>query len=250
MKGNVKSAGLLASLCFVLAVGLAVPAAAQSTLLYEIVENLDPGPLAVGHRISNWTAQGTAPADSPFCPLPVPCTITAFGTDDIDFAAVFGEAPYIGTVWANVAAVTNPEFDNAVDAAEFVVFTGQIVGRLTLFSPEGAPVVADLKGKKAVLGTSFPLIFVEGQFHADAGPTVRTQPGADVPELDSGGQPFHATFRLPFKVGKNGERQKPERGKNAYYLSDDGTKLIKVDKQNEFLFGFPLLRGEVFFPTP
>jgi hypothetical protein len=63
---------------------------------------------------------------------------------------------------------------------------------------------------------------------------------------------FESTFRLPFNVVNVGETPTPvppEKGRNAFYLGDDGN-LIKVDKEDEFALGFPLLRGEVFFTTP
>jgi hypothetical protein len=72
-----------------------VAAAQMRAVLYEIVETLGLT-LLPGHRVSNWTAQGTAEAGSPFCPaalLPpgVPsCTITAFGMDAIDLSTFVG----------------------------------------------------------------------------------------------------------------------------------------------------------------
>lgn len=225
--------------------GLAI---AQQAVLYEIVENLDTVTLlTTNHRISNWTAQGTAEAGSPFCPLPPgapSCTITAFGMDDIDVNDL-SPTFLTGTVWANIVAVVNG--DNEVDAAEVAFFSGQITGDITVFPPGGSPPVApDLGKKKSVLGPSLPLIYViNGKFFPDGPPTIRTSPPA-VPPGGIPGAEFASTFRLPFKVGENGALAKPERGKNAYYLGDDGS-LIKVDKQDEFAQGFPLLRAEVFF---
>src|SRR5437773_6723535 len=85
MKGkSLKQSGLLAGLTLAIAVGIPGLAAAQQAKLYELVENLDTAKLGTGHRVSSWTAQGTAEAGSPFCPtkgLPkgaTSCTITSF----------------------------------------------------------------------------------------------------------------------------------------------------------------------------
>jgi hypothetical protein len=238
---TLKSLGLLIALSFAMMAGVPAVASAQQAVLYEIVENLDTVHLqTTGERVSYWTAQGTAQGGSPFCPaaLGVPtCTITAFGTDAINLTT------FAGTVWANVVAVAN--LDNAVDAPEAAVFSGQITGSITVF-----PIVEpDLAKKKALLGPALPLIYITGgKFFADRVPTIRTSPPRRLPS----GSPtatFESTFRLPFKVTPEGKRETPERGKTAYYLDDDGS-LIKVDKQDEFALGFPLLRGEVFFTTP
>lgn len=251
MKSKLKCVGVLASLSLALMAGLPGRAIAQQATLYEIVENLDVVKLVTtGHRVSNWTAQGTAEAGSPFCPaalLPpgVPsCTITAFGRDDIDLAALTTSF-IVGTVWANIVAVAN--LDNVVDAPEAAAFSGQITGDIIVLQPDGSlPVEADLGKNKSVLGPSLPLIYViNGKFFPDASPTIRTSPPAVLPS-EVPDATFDATFRLPFKVGKAGAPAKPERGQNAYYLGDDGS-LIKVDQRDEFALGFPLLRAEVFF---
>jgi hypothetical protein len=234
-----------ASLSLLVLAGLSTPAAAQPAVLYEIVENIDfQKTMATGHRVSNWTAQGTAQANTPFCPSQTSCTITAFGSDDIGPSGT-------GSVWANIVAVAN--LDNPTDGPEFPIFSGQITGDVTIFSPNGGGfVMADLNKNKTVLGPMFPLIYVQnGKFWADGTPTVRTAPQFDAAGnyVVPGGEPtarFNSTFRLPFNIGKTGARERPEIGRNAYYLADNGS-LIKVDKQDEFALGFPLLRAEVVF---
>jgi hypothetical protein len=236
--------GILAALSFVLMAGVPTIASGQEAVLYEIVENLDTVHLqATGERVSYWTAQGTAQGGSPFCPaaLSVPtCTITAFGTDSINLTT------FAGTVWANVVAVAN--LDNVVDAPEAAVFSGQITGTITIF-----PIVElNLGKKKALLGPALPLIYITGgHFFPDALPTVRTSQPSPLPSADATAT-FESTFRLPFNVVNVGETPTPvppEKGRKAFYLGDDGN-LIKVDKEDEFALGFPLLRGEVFFTTP
>jgi hypothetical protein len=175
------------------------------------------------------------------------CTITAFGMDDIDLDLLTTDF-IVGTVWANIVAVANQ--DNVVDAPEVAAFSGQITGDIIVLQPDfSLPVVPDLGKKKSLLGPALPLIYViNGKFFPDAVPTIRVSPPSPLPSSGDTAS-FGSTFRLPFRVGENGVPEKPERGKKAYYLADDGS-LIKVDKQDEFALGFPLLRAEVFFTTP
>jgi hypothetical protein len=247
MKGRSRYFGLLASLgAAFLVAGAAAPAAAQQAKLYELVENLDTVALGTGHRISSWTAQGSAEAGSPFCPaaaLPKSvksCTITAFGTDDIDLST------FTGNVWANIVAVANdPRIDNVVDAPEVSTFSGQIIGDITIFLPDGGMVQPDLGKQRSLLGPAIPLIYVRnGQFFKDDVPTVRESKPSMLPSGTPAAR-FDSTFRLPFAVA-NGKHQRTERGKVAYYLGDDGS-LIKVDNRDESALGFPLLRADVFF---
>ena len=241
---ELKYSGAFAALALVLVTGLPAPAAAQAApaVLYEFVENLDEVVLATGVRVSHWTAQGTAQLGTAFCPsatFTTNCTITAFGMDSLSLST------FSGTVWANIAVVAND--DNVVDGPEGVRFTGQVTGNLTIF-PMGTPpmVTPHLNKNKVAFGPTLPLIYVTGaKFFPDATPTIRTSPPSPLPMTGSTAN-LHSTFRLPFQVAKNGAHVKPERGKNAFYLADDGS-LIKVDKQNEFALGFALLRAEIFF---
>jgi hypothetical protein len=249
MKGkSLKQSRLLAPLTLALVAGVPGLAAAQQAKLYEIVENLDVVEFQQSggtHRVSNWSAQGSADVGSPFCPPAVvppgvtSCTITAFGRDEINLTT------FSGTVWANVVAVAN--LDNVVDGPEGGVFSGQITGNISFLPPAGGgPVQPDLGKKKSLLGPSVPLIYVtDGKFFADTFPVIREC----LPSMLPTGKPtakFGSTFRLPFIVDNNGKHETPQHGKNAFYLADDGS-LIKVDRQEEFALDFPLLRAEVFF---
>ena len=246
--------GILAALSLVMIAGAPATASTPQAVLYEIVENMDTvALLTTNHRLSYWTAQGTAVVGSPFCPESIvprgvsSCTITAFGSDDIDLNALTTHY-VIGKVWANVVAVANE--DNATDAAEVATFSGQITGDIVIVPPGGVgPVVPKLGKQKALLGPALPLIYViNGKFFPDTVPTVRTSPPTPVPSTGETAT-FESTFRLPFNVVKNGRRTAyapPLRGRSAYYLGDSG-ELIRVHPQDEFAKGFPLLRGEVFF---
>lgn len=254
MTDKVRCVGLLASLWFVLAAVLPGPAVAQQAVLYEVVENLDTVQLqTTGVRTSYWTAQGYAAVGSPFCPAEVVpvgtnyCTITAFGSDSIDTAKLTTDY-VVGQIWANVVTVAN--LDNSVDGAEVAVFSGQITGDVTVLQPNGLPpVVPNLgKKKKTVLGPGLPIIYiVNGKFFPDPYPIVRVQPPA-TPPTEGHTAAFTSTFRLPFALTSVGTRTKPEVGRTAYYLNDDGS-LVTV-RAREHAMGFALLRGEVSFTTP
>jgi hypothetical protein len=223
------------------------PAPAQDSVLYEIVENLDlPLLESTGVRVSYWTAQGWARAGSPFCPEAAlarvrskakSCSVTAFGTDSIDPATLGG------TVWANIASVVN--CDNPVDAAECVVLTGQMEGRLSLIPFDGVPVVPDLGKRWQILGPTVPLIYVAGTFAPDDVVTLRQSPPDSPPP--PGPFKLRATFRLPFQISKIG-RPVPAGPGRAFYLDDDGS-LIRLHR-DESALGVPVLRAEVTFDPP
>jgi hypothetical protein len=248
-----KCIGTLASLWMVLTMGFVPVASAQQAVLYEIVENLDTTALGFGHRVSYWTAQGTAQRGSPFCPstlLPAgvgSCVITAFGTDDIDLAKLATSPDNVGTVWANVVAVANDgTIDNPVDAPEIAIYSGQITGTLGILPDASGPLAPELGKHKKALGPALFLLYVtNGKFFPDQYPVVRTSAPSVMPTSGATAT-FESTFRLPFNVAKNGRASVPQRGRAAYYLGDDGG-LIRIDRQNEYSQGFPLLRGEVFF---
>lgn len=247
MHRRLKTASVTFGLVWGVLVGLApiripIATAAPQALLYEVTENLTQDLTAMTPRLSHWAAQGTAVANSPFCPkelisalrkmklvsgTPGSCTITAFGQDAI--------APtFTGTVAVpDFAVVINR--DNVVDAPERVVMTGSITGNLVIvpFGPAG--VTPDLNAKKATLGPSVPLILVQhGVFTPNPFFGVSLAPSC-----------FTGTFRLPFQVTSAGTRVEPVRGGQAFYLGDDGS-LIRV-RPEEFAFGFPMLRAEVTF---
>ena len=233
---ELKYLGAFAALALVLVTGLPAPAAAAApqAVLYEFVENLDEVVLfTTGVRESHWTAQGTAEHDTALCPFPTTCTITAFGMDSINLSTGSG------TVWANIAVVAND--DNVVDGPEGVRFTGQVTGNITIFPM----VTPHLHKHRVAFGPALYILHgTDGKFFPDAIPTIRTSPPSPLP-TDGATANLTSTFRLPFQVAKNGAHVKPERGKNAFYLADDGS-LIKVDKQTEFALGFALLRAEIF----
>jgi len=254
MKGKVTHSVLLMSMALVVAAGLPGLAAAQEARLYEVVENLDGMALeTTGHRVSNWTAEGTADAGTPFCPpalLPpgvTSCAITAFGTDDIDLAALAAGAPLVGTVWANIVAVAN--LDNVVDGPELAAFSGQITGKISVQADSAPNAAAAMHRKRGMVGPTVPLIYVrEGKFFADPTPIVRTSPPALLPSGPVTAS-FDSTFRLPFTLAgreSDGRRERPERGRRAFYMGDDG-HFIRVDREDECALGFPLVRADVYF---
>jgi len=106
--------------------------------------------------------------------------------------------------------------------------------------------VPELGKHKKALGPALFLIYItNGKFFPDQYATVRTSPPSVLPTVGATAT-FESTFRLPFNVTGSGKASAPQRGRAAFYLAADGS-LIRLDRQNEFSQGFPLLRGEVFF---
>jgi hypothetical protein len=101
--------------------------------------------------------------------------------------------------------------DNAVDAAEYVVMNGAFRGDMDL----------SIRPLGKVIGTFTP-----------AG-------GAEAVK-------FCGTFRLPFSIGRAGKREMPRRNAAAFYLADNGTSLIPVQKA-ELSLGMPTVRLELNF---
>jgi hypothetical protein len=217
--------------------------AGPDAVLYEVMENLTQAPTATTPRVSHWAAQGTAVAGSPACPheliaqllalhlisgIPASCTITAFGSDEIQLTGT-------GTVEVpDFATVVNA--DNLVDAPEGVVMTATITGNLRVVPWGSSAGMSDLTAKKAALGPSVPLVRVQGVFS----PTL-----FGVPLTPSC---FTGTFRLPFRVTSVGKPEKPVHGQRAFYLGDDGN-LIRVPPE-AYALGFPMLRVDVTFACP
>jgi hypothetical protein len=207
---------------------LALPAAAsaQSSVLYEVTENmyfydgagrLIPPDLILGglvspsSRVADATLQGTASLGTPLCPSKLlvtnpkakTCTVTAAGMDNISLKT--GK----GTVRGTYAVVIN--LDNQTDAPEYVVQTGTFSGDMDL--------------------SMRPLGSVKGTF---------------TPSGTIAGVPFTGTFRLPFNMDSRGKRDEPKRHKQAFYLADDGKSVIAV-QTSELSLGMPLVRLELSF---
>lgn len=201
-------------------------AVAVDSVLYEVTENMylfdaggliSPIELLAGarqptRRTAVATLQGTANLGTPLCPLDLmvtnprakSCTITAAGSDDISLAT--GQGGVSGTF----AVVLN--VDNATDAPEYVVMTGEFEGQMDL--------------------STRPLGSIAGFFY-----TPDKTVGVSVP--------FAGTFRLPFNVNGKGEREEPKRGKAAFYM-DDNRKPFPV-RESELSLGWPLVRLEINF---
>jgi len=72
-----------------------------------------------------------------------------------------------------------------------------------------------------------------------------TAPGTFTPAGASEPSVFCGTFRLPFSVVK-GNRELPARNVSGYYLADDFTTLIPIQK-SELSLGMPTVRLELSF---
>jgi len=167
-------------------------------------------------QLSGWAKLGT-----PLCPswvrLLVPtakrCAVNATGADDLSLAT--GK----GTVGGTFAVVV--QGDNKVDAPEFVIMTGTFSGDadLSLSLAGIAPLGSITNG----VGT----IDVNGDGGADLKFT------------------FSGTFRLPFSVSQAGQRERVSRGRDAFYLDDQG-RLDRV-KHDEQSLGVPTVKLEINF---
>ena len=151
-----------------LAVWPAVAAAASNAVLYELTENLKLGPLSSGHRVASATLSGTVAKGTAICPLPVDCTITAMGFDNINTAT--GKGPITGTFAVVVQG------DNPVDGPELVILQGEFSGKI------------DLALASAGLG-----------FLTDGKWSARGVKGGPLADLHLRGL-LTGTFRLPFEV--------------------------------------------------
>ena len=195
------------------------PPAADATL-YELTENMS---VESGVRTALAALQGTARVGSPLCPEALAfmvniksCTVTAIGHNGVDInveSSTFGT----GSLWGTFAVVVNE--DNPVDAAEFVVMTGDFEGEMKLvMTADGVlPLITITQGQLL----PHPNLF---------GVTPAT---------------FSGVFRLPFTVGNRGRFEKPRRNVPAFYLTDDGKK--ERVKNEEYSLGMPTVRVEVTF---
>jgi hypothetical protein len=185
--------------------------------LYELTENMSIGPDGDGivSRLATAALQGTAKLGTPLCPAAVlitnpraqTCTVTAIGSDSIDLSTGKGK------VWGSYAVVV--QGDNPVDGPEYVVQTGSFQGDIDL-SPTagGVPLGWITNGVFTIDG-------VEGQI------------------------PFSGTFRLPFSMAAKGKIERPRRGRDAFYLGDDGRPFPVW--RNERSLDYPTVRFEVRF---
>lgn len=219
-------------------------AAAADSVLYELMENTTYGPgYGAISRIATAALQGTAKLGTPWCPSAKiltnvraeTCTITAIGKDDVDVVPYFDANGYpsfsggtpnhnfgSGTVEANWATVVNMPADNLVDSPEDVVATGTFRGTIDL--------------SRAAAGLA-PLGFLDGAI---------TVNGVN----DANGNPVEfklkGTFRLPFAIERaKGEHRRPQRGRAAYYLGNDGVP-VSVGPHERSL-GWPTVRLDINF---
>lgn len=199
--------------------------------LYELTENMTFNG-ATQLRTATAALQGTARVGTPLCPAllihqlvafgllpaPAPCTVTAIGSDEVNAATG------AGTLSGTFAVVV--QGDNPVDAPEFVVMTGSFSGTM-----------------QALVDASFrplPLIAItSGVFTPEQ---VLAYPAA---AFGFGPAKFGGTFRLPFALGANGEKEKVRRHQAAFYLGDDG-RPVRVQR-DELSLGWPTVRVEISF---
>jgi len=229
-RGNGRRAAMALALACVLGLGV-LPAIADpekskdlpdvksaDAVLYEVTENmylLDAagnvvGPEGAVRRKADASLYGWSRVGNPLCPVEVLITNPRTRTCSVTAAGMDDIAldTFTGGVDGTFAVVV--QGDNATDAPEFVVMNGLFKGAMDL--------------------SKRPLGKISGTFT----PTGATQPTA-----------FCGIFRLPFSIAK-GKRDLPARHVQAYYLADDFTTLIPVQKA-ELSLGWPTVRLELSF---
>ncbi|MGH7279602.1 MAG: hypothetical protein ACREJG_13090 [Candidatus Rokuibacteriota bacterium] len=199
--------------------------------LYELTENMY---FDKETRLRTATAalQGTAAVGTPLCPdslmallveagliqRPKPCTVTAIGNDLID-----GNTGG-GTLSGRYAVVV--EADNPVDHPELVVMMGSFEGTMQVMFDSAwnpLPVIAIPHGTM----------------------TPETVFGYPALAFGIGQAEFGGVFRLPFTMGKRGEKGRARRSAAAFYLSEDGRP--ERVKSDELSLGMPTVRVEIQF---
>jgi hypothetical protein len=235
---NVRSTAMWTALSLLLALMVGeAPALAGGVgsgvglVLYEVTEDmylLDQNGAPTGslqhavRRSAVAQLSGFAKLGTPLCPWEVlvltpgakNCTVNATGADDLSLAN--GK----GTVSGTFAVVVQDT--NKVDAPEFVVMTGAFGGDADLSLPfAGVAPIGFIPSGKGCIG-----------YPCDP---------ATAPAFT-----FTGMFRLPFAVGPQGVRAKPQRYKTAYYLLDDFKTLAAVEER-ECSLGWPTVRLEIKF---
>ncbi len=229
-RGNGRRAAMALALACGLGLGV-LPAMADSertkdlpdvksadAVLYEVTENmylLDAagnvvGPEGAVRRKADASLYGWSRVGNPLCPLEVLVTNPRTRTCSVTAAGMDDVAlnTFTGTVDGTFAVVLQD--DNTTDAPEFVIMNGGFKGAMDL--------------------SKRPLGKISGTF---------TPAGASSPTA------FCGTFRLPFSVAR-GNRDLPARHVQAYYLADDFTTLIPIQR-SELSLGMPTVRLELSF---
>jgi hypothetical protein len=229
-RGNGRRAAMALALACVLGLGV-LPAIADpekskdlpdvksaDAVLYEVTENmylLDAagnvvGPEGAVRRKADASLYGWSRVGNPLCPVEVLITNPRARTCSVTAAGMDDIAlnTFTGSVDGTFAVVLQD--DNTTDSPEFVIMNGGFQGAMDL--------------------SKRPLGKISGTF---------TPAGASEPSV------FCGTFRLPFSVAR-GNREQPARHLQAYYLADDFTTLIPVQK-SELSLGWPTVRLELNF---
>jgi hypothetical protein len=223
-----------------------VPAAASAggATLYELTENMKLDNLTKPTlRTASAALQGTSQIGTGICPtaligllqaieLPTgsSCAITAFATDKVSVETG------AGTFEGGFAVVVNT--DNAADAPEMVVMTGEFKADMQVVvdaSGTMLPLIQISNGSvtpKNVLGV--PVAYV-GLLPVTPPVTPEMFPAAA----------FSGVFRLPFALDESGNKKKPGKAMDTFYLGDNG-ELIKTLK-DELSLGFATVRVEIAF---
>ena len=172
-------------------------------------------------RVAVSSLQGIAKLGTMLCPSSVfvtdlktdACTVTATGNDTVSLVDT-GSGALNGTFSVVI------QLDNPVDSPELPVLTGTFDGTID-FTP-------------TFLG--IPLGFATATLTVTESPLDPTLVGLSLP--------FTGVFRQPFAMGPRGQRRKPHRGEEAFYLVDGEPVPVR---QDERAVGWPTVRFEITF---
>jgi hypothetical protein len=219
-----------------------VPAAASAggATLYELTENMKLDDLTNPTlRTASAALQGTAQVGTGICPtaliallqtLGLPtgssCAITAFAEDAISVQT--GAGAFTG----GFAVVVNT--DNAADAPEMVVMTGEFQADMQVLADASGTMLPLIRISNGVVRPTYVL----GVKVADVGLFGLT------PEMFPVAA-FGGVFRLPFALDESGNRKKPKKAMDTFYLGDNG-ELIRT-RPDELSLGFATVRVEIAF---
>ena len=190
-------------------------------VLYEVTENMylldDSGnvvfPEQATRRQAEAALHGWARTGNLLCPFEALVTNQRADTCTVTAAGVDDLSLTTGQGGVSGTFAVVVQDDNAADAPEYVAMNGGFRGDMDL--------------------SMRPLGKIAGTF---------------TPNGSAQAVKFCGTIRLPFSISAKGKREMPRRNGSAYYLADDFTTLIPVQKA-EMSLGQPTVRFELNFDT-
>jgi hypothetical protein len=201
--------------------GIVVDVPGAEAVLYEVTENMylmdDHGnvvlPEQATRRQADASLYGWARVGNPLCPSEMLITNARRETCTVTAAGVDDISLKTGKGGVRGTFAVVVQDDNTADAPEYVAMNGGFLGEMDL----------SIRPLGRIAGTFTP-----------SGSTQAVK--------------FCGTLRLPFAVNARGKRELPRRNGAAFYLADDFTTLIPVQRA-EMSLGQATVRFELNFDT-